>query len=652
MLELPASGPDPAYNGARGRLALPGDARGFILIASQHGNGHTVNRPAPAVVALRACALLALFALIAVVAARRLGHDDLFFHLRTGFLIARTGEVPHVDSFSYTLPGAPWTTHEWGFAVLVASVFSVFGYHGLVWLTAVLAVALFGLIALLMARLSTPARSYLWAPLLLLGMLGVARPGFILRAALLSSLGFAALQLLLHLHHARPRWSTRAALAALFVLWSNVHVGVVIASAILGCYWLQVSFERARSAADRSVRSLLRAAAGEHLALTVGCMLLTLLNANGFKLWTFPFELDAIYYRSGVTWVLHMFERPTPGDQPFFFVGLALVLAACVPLQRLRALLLCARHPLLFQGLCTLFFAVMALRSTRFIPELFIFALPLLAARWGGVLDADVQRSPAESRALLWHGAALASVVAVATIMQPQPAREPIAPFFPKRAVDFMEREHIRGRVFHGENWGGYLGFRLQMPVYWDGRNDVFWPLSREYAWNRDAGQLVARHQLNLLLLDKIRYDKFKLYLTAHRQDWALLYFDDQAAIYATRGATVPAAVLANAYQLFLPFGTPSLDALAIAVRNPRLAPRLAADLATMRRQGSNEYLVLFAQAASARARGDLKQAQHDILLAYALHPTAEVERAAQQIAAEVASKAQAEGAARGPDSR
>jgi hypothetical protein len=583
--------------------------------------------------------LLAVFALIAVVAARRLAHDDLFFHLRTGFLIARTGKVPHADSFSYTLPGAPWTTHEWGFAVLVAHVFSAFGYFGLVWLTSVLAVVLFALVALLMRRLSTPARSYLWAPLLLLGMLGVARPGFILRAALVSSLGFATLQLLLHLHHARPRWSTRGALAALFVLWANVHVGVVIAFAVLACYWLQVSFDRVRAAPDRNARSLLRAAAGEHSALAVGCVLLTLLNANGVKLWTFPFELDAIYYHSGMTWVLHMFEPPTPSAQPFFFVALALLLWACVPLQRLRALLSCRQHPLLFQALCTSFFAVMALQSTRFIPELFTFALPLFAARWGGVLDADVERPPSGSRALLWHGAAMAFVLAVAAIMHPEPAREPIAPFFPKRAVDFMEREHIRGRVFHGENWGGYLGWRLQMPVYWDGRNDVFWPLSREWAFSRDPGELVAHHQLNLLLLDKIRYDKFKRYLNAHRNDWALLYFDDQAAIYAAHGATVPPAVLANAYQLFLPFGAPSLDALAIAARNPELAARLAADLATMRRQGSNEYLVLFAQAAIARAGGDLEHAQHDILLAYALHPSLALQHAAQQIAAEVSAQ-------------
>ena len=39
--------------------------------------------------------------------------NDTFWHLRAGQDIWRTHQIPRVDHYSHTFPGAPWPDHEW-----------------------------------------------------------------------------------------------------------------------------------------------------------------------------------------------------------------------------------------------------------------------------------------------------------------------------------------------------------------------------------------------------------------------------------------------------------------------------------------------------------------------------------------------------------
>jgi len=42
-----------------------------------------------------------------------LGDGDTWSHVATGEWIIAHGAVPRADPFSYSMPGAPWTAHEW-----------------------------------------------------------------------------------------------------------------------------------------------------------------------------------------------------------------------------------------------------------------------------------------------------------------------------------------------------------------------------------------------------------------------------------------------------------------------------------------------------------------------------------------------------------
>ena len=68
-----------------------------------------------------------LFVAFALRAALMPAQNDTFWHLRAGADIWRTGQVPRVDSYSFTAAGAPWPDHEWLWQAFVVRLPSASG---------------------------------------------------------------------------------------------------------------------------------------------------------------------------------------------------------------------------------------------------------------------------------------------------------------------------------------------------------------------------------------------------------------------------------------------------------------------------------------------------------------------------------------------
>src|SRR3954463_6294322 len=58
------------------------------------------------------------------------GADDLFFLLNTARWIVERGEIPWIDAFSYTAPGAPWI-YPIGSGLLFYAAWVIGGYGAL-----------------------------------------------------------------------------------------------------------------------------------------------------------------------------------------------------------------------------------------------------------------------------------------------------------------------------------------------------------------------------------------------------------------------------------------------------------------------------------------------------------------------------------------
>ena len=85
-------------------------------------------------------AAIALFLFtLAAFSPQVLGDGDTWSHVATGEWIIAHGAAPRADPFSHSMPGAPWTAHEWLSEVLLALAFRLGGWSSVVLLTGVAA---------------------------------------------------------------------------------------------------------------------------------------------------------------------------------------------------------------------------------------------------------------------------------------------------------------------------------------------------------------------------------------------------------------------------------------------------------------------------------------------------------------------------------
>src|SRR5882672_2959278 len=169
---------------------------------------------------------LGLFAM----AARPVIDPDFWWHLRTGQLILQTHAVPHVDPYSFTRFGQPWTNHEWLSEVLIYGLYRAGGFAALIVGFAAIPAAIF-----LLVYVRCSGRPYVaglltvWAAVASIPLWGV-RPQMI-------SLLLAGLVLLLRdLAQNKPRrwwW-----MVPLMLLWVNLHAGYALGVALLVLFLL------------------------------------------------------------------------------------------------------------------------------------------------------------------------------------------------------------------------------------------------------------------------------------------------------------------------------------------------------------------------------------------------------------------------------
>ena len=89
---------------------------------------------------------------LAVFSPQVLGDGDTWSHVATGEWIIAHGAAPHADPFSHSMPGAPWTAHEWLSELVLALAFRFGGWSGVVLLTGAAAATAALIVGLVAAR--------------------------------------------------------------------------------------------------------------------------------------------------------------------------------------------------------------------------------------------------------------------------------------------------------------------------------------------------------------------------------------------------------------------------------------------------------------------------------------------------------------------
>jgi hypothetical protein len=531
--------------------------------------------PAPATATGLRAATAALGLLILALTITPITNNDLFLHLETGQQILSTGHVPVVDDYSALARGRTFTAHEWLSGVvfyLVQHGFGARGFDALILFKAGVAC----LLAFVLYRAAVALgadRVVAIGCLALVMILAAAR--FLERPHIFSYL-FLALVLLVLARRRRGlaagrRWEGFLVLPVLQVLWANLHGGFLLGPATVFLAAAGELFDGVlASSAGRAAWADHRREAARLTGLAGLLVAASLVNPYGVALLEFPFAL------TGSAFMDLIYEWLPPYDAAFrrtymarYYVVWAafgaLVLATALKRSRGRG----AGRPPFFQYLLFAFLFALSLRMNRNVTDFALATMPGVGAAASGVL-ASTRGRPGARRLALPAVAAILCGLALYFALAGYPfspsTRRPfglgLGPKIPVAAVDYLERNGIRGASFNTYGAGAYLVFRLypQVRVGMDSRNDVY------------GEELYAEYRRALLDAEALRRmtrrlgAAFVLFewpqqgmstIAKTFQDagdgWRIVYFDDAAAVYLQDDGPYAGIARRDGYRLLDP---------------------------------------------------------------------------------------------------
>lgn len=448
-------------------------------------------------------------------------HDpDTYMHIAAGRWMLTHHALPAIDPFSYTMAGAHWAPGEWLGEAILALVYDLTGWGGVVVLTG----AAFGLAIGLLARFLMSRLEPLPAIIAALAGAVLVLPHLLARPHVLAlpMLAIWCGALVGARDEGRP---PRSGLLLVMALWANVHASFLFGLALAGF----LAGEAVLYPGSGSTRAVeLR-----RWGLFVGAALaVSLVNPNGLTALVQPFRLMSMpALQSGFDeWrPVDLAQFPTVGAWLFVAAGLGAMAGRSLRWTRIGLLL----------GL-----AYMACAHVRH-ADLLGLVGPLAVAAGVGPWLAGLTRGAAGSpllRAAAWlAGPArlpakalvliLGVAVSVPTLVRPiDRSGDAVTP---QAALAAARRLNLTGPVFNSEAFGGYLIFS-SVPVFIDGRIELYGNdflaayLAAERGDTAALGRLIGRYHPVWALLQA----RSPLVAAFDAQPgWRRVYSDGQAVI-------------------------------------------------------------------------------------------------------------------------
>jgi len=469
----------------------------------------------------------------------RVFDSDLFWHIRTGDEILREHRLEPVDVYSHTARGTPFINFEWLADVVAAGLHRAGGFELIVVVKALLGGVLVLVLAAAARERGAGGLALCWAllnGLLLLRFRLLARPE-IVSLVLIALFDFAAVR---YRHRGTRRWLVATPFVT--VPWANAHLLVVMGIVVLATHALGAGLTRARAGRDRSAGDL-PPRATPLLAAALACFAATLVNPYGLLVYRPLIQIAS----SEPIIALGVREWAAP-DSGGFLLFLLLAPAATVVVAATARSLPLADAFLWAGGLA------MACQSQRHIGIFAVLSTPILArqltaaAGWLGPrlhrwlptlarLAAPPLRLALFAATLLW---------AVITLLRPEaswlhqdqsrhfvPGLGVDRRVAPVDAVEWIWQQRLEGPLYNSYRFGGYLIWRSwpRLEVFLDGRHYVYEDF---LAWLQVRRPEDVLRQLDIRLGLVAWADRW---LRAFRADadFALVYFDDVALVFARR---------------------------------------------------------------------------------------------------------------------
>jgi hypothetical protein len=430
---------------------------------------------------------VAVIVLLAATYFSTFGDLDFAWQVRTGEIIARTGELQPADQFSYTIAGRPLPDFEWLYEVLLWLVWDSFGYGGLKLLKTLLVSATLLTVAW---RLRLAGLRWHGIALALIVAVVVLTPAWNLRPMYCTTLGLLLVSGWLH-DHCTERRPLPWLLPVTMLLWANMHPGIITGQALLAGAivwevlnrWLKINMPLSGPALKR-----LTVVGGLGLAAT-------LCSPDPVERLCYPFQPNLSHPIQRI--FVEMQPLYTTVTRPPYTSGLIYVVAALVALS----ILLRFRSYRGWEIMLLTTLALLANAAVRTAQDwllvMLTLGMPHLVALLRNAVQTDRRRSwvkvllrfdsswrrawdsPLLRPQAVWPLMALALLVAV-SLIPPLSRRMPKQDDneWPSAAMSYLEQCGVGGNFFGPPDYGTYVTWRLgpQAHCYADTRGFYFPP--------------------------------------------------------------------------------------------------------------------------------------------------------------------------------
>lgn len=464
---------------------------------------------------------------------------DTFYNLRIGEMIAKTGQIPSREIFSWAAYGRHWIAYEWLGQTIEYTINRIGGFLALEIYVALAYVLFFSLFFLIYRYIFL--RGTILSVFISIFLCAFTYDFFVPRPQLIGFLSFLTLLVLIFLYLLKDK-NLLILSIPLSYIWANSHASFIFipffffSYAILGyLYFLLI---KENSIAQEKMKNLFLFG-----FINLG---VTLLPPLGYKLYEliWQFLTDLSFFSTFVTeW------NPLISEPIHFFLYLILLIIIVI----LTLLLSFKKRNFKALLLIIPLFAVSLMPFSAI--RHFLFGLTSILLALGLVLRMNPVKIKSKFFFFSLNFIFITIVILFSawSIAQDRETAFETNLRIPRESIKFLKENHLQGRMFNEVAMGGYFIYYLypQYQVFFDGRADIYHCCEMRDFWKLVIAKESSREEFKKALypfLEKYRFSFLVLSVTSYNPlsftsslliadtllddpNWRLIYFSDNIQI-------------------------------------------------------------------------------------------------------------------------
>ena len=504
------------------------------------------------------------------------GDDDIFWHLATGRYIVETKTVPSADIFGYVTAGQQWIPFEWSWDVLNYLVYTISGFAGISILRTLVFMVMFYFLFKLLQRIKVSIPIFIIvSTLLVFGIIDRLLP----KPQIISYLFFTILLYLIIEYRNSRKVNHRFLyyIPVLFVIWTNMHMGVLLGSVILALFVISelLLFFIPKKLSTKEMQAPSKSDLKRVLLVFLLSLAALLINPFGFKTYTY------VYTHLNMRMLEQVFEWYSPFNRVFegsIFFYVYLVFAGA----SLLILYYSFRKMDVFAGILILVFLVFSTRAARYSLDYMVISAPFFA------ISLDYLLSKLKNKSILAYltnkrgikiALALILLAISAAIMS-----DPLYKFlnytrssgfgidnrdYPVKMFEFIKQNDIDktgDRVFNSFDCGGYLIWELPGEKnFIDSRNlndEIFYNYSVINEKAKGFEKKINEYDIEYIIwfYSNLVNDPDEMqrtlipYLIGKNDEWKLVYWDDNSFLFVKNISKFKDIISKYEYKIVNPY--------------------------------------------------------------------------------------------------